>query len=53
MNIKVFNQKDELFETYNNVYAIDFEDSNEFGIYDNDSHKLLVNLPFKKFWRII
>ena len=27
MNIKVFNQKDELFETYNNVYVIDFDDS--------------------------
>lgn len=52
MNIKVFNQKDELFETYNNVYVIDFDDSNEFGIYDNDSHKLLVNLPFEKFYYV-
>ncbi len=52
MSIKVFNQKDELFKTYNNVYAIDFGDSNEFGIYDKVSHKLLVNLPFEKFYYI-
>lgn len=52
MSIDIFNQKDELFKTYNNVYAIDFEDSNKFGIYDNDSHKLLVGLPFEKFYYV-
>ena len=52
MNIKVFNQKDELFETYNNVYVIDFDDSNEFGIYDRVSHKLLISLSFEDFYYV-
>lgn len=52
MNIEVFNQKDELFKTYNNAYVIDFDDTNQFGIYDNDSHKLLINLPFEKFYYV-
>lgn len=52
MNIEIFNQKDELFKTYNNVYVIDFDDTNQFGIYDNDSHKLLINLPFEKFYYV-
>ena len=52
MNIEVFNQKDELFKTYNNVYAIDFDNTNDFGVYDNDSHKLLINLSFEKFYYV-
>lgn len=52
MNIKVFNQKDELFETCNNVYVIDFDDSNEFGIYDRVSHKLLISLSFEDFYYV-
>ena len=50
MNIDVFNQKDGLFKTYNNVYVIDFDDSNEFGVYDKTSHKLLANLSFADFY---
>lgn len=52
MNVEIFNQKDELFKTYNNVYVIDFDDTNQFGIYDNDAHKLLINLPFEKFYYV-
>ena len=52
MNIKVFNQKDELVETCNNVYVIDFDDSNEFGIYDRVSHKLLISLSFEDFYYV-
>lgn len=52
MNIEVFNQKGELFKTYSNVYAVDFDNNNDFGIYDNDSDRLLVNLPFEKFYYI-
>lgn len=52
MNIEVFNQKDELLKTYNNVYVIDFDDTDHFGIYNNASHKLLINLPFEKFYYI-
>lgn len=29
MNIKVFNQKDELFKKYNNAYVIDFDNTND------------------------
>ena len=50
MNIEVFNQKDELFNTYSNVYAIDFDDSNEFAIYDDQSNNLLICLSFKEFY---
>lgn len=52
MNIEVFNQKDELFKTYNNVYVIDFDNTNEFGIYDRVSHKLLVSLSFEDFYYV-
>lgn len=50
MSIEVFNQKNELFKVYNNVYVVDFDNTNDFGIYDNDSHKLLINLSFEKFY---
>lgn len=52
MSIDIFNQKDELCKTYSDVYAVDFDNSNEFGIYDLASHELLTDLSFEDFYYI-